>query len=256
MDGMGKFSHVVSLSGIPVLLAWVSAATPVWQYEGAGASSNVWHAAGGGNALTALHDATNGWRHAEVRQFEKHRAVGFPEGASAFAFHDGATNRVAAVFAVARCETPGAMATLLDAPYNVCVRLNPERPFESFPRWQGEQLGFRASYRVNGVETDVFAPSPEFRLVEVRFETPPVMNGLCVGNAAASPLWLRHWPGEIAELLFFTREPTEEEQHAVHHYLRLKYGIPLAHGRVDTAAVLDRLGIRRGALFGSIFMVR
>ena len=119
-----------------------------------------------------------------------------------------------------------------------------------------EQQGFRANYRLNGLDTARFEPSPAFQLVEVRFETLPMMRELYVGNAAASPFWLRHWRGEIGELLFFTREPTEQEQHALYNYLRLKWDIPLAYERVDVVKILDSLGVRRGALFGSILMAR
>ena len=247
---MGAWAALLLCSPLPGLAA------VVWQYEGAGVSSNAWVAAREGGTLTALHGASNGWSFAEVRHIGARRAAGFEEGASAFAFPPGATNRVAALYAVVRSETPEAMATLIEAPKNVCVRLeaSPLRPL----RWQPEQLGYRADHRVNGIETGRFEASANFQLVEAHFETWPVMRELYVGNAAASPLWQRHWRGEIGELLFFTRAPTEPEQQAVYHYLRLKWGVPLAYDTRGTnvAATLDGLGIRRGALFGSLFLVR
>ena len=58
------------------------------------------------------------------------------------------------------------------------------------------------------------------------------------------------------ELLFATRAPTPKEQHAMYNYFSVKFGIPLMYERVDTVAVLDALGVRRGSLFSSILMVR
>jgi hypothetical protein len=233
-----------------------SRAAVVWQYEGEGASSNEWRAAKAGSSLVALHGASNGWVSAEVRIVGQHKAVGFGEGASAFAFQSDATNRVAVVYAVVRNNEVEELATLLEAPRNVCVRLASSWQWETSWHWQTEQLGFRAGYRVNGKATSRFEPSDAFQLVEVRFETRPEMRELFVGNAAASPLWLRHWRGEIGELLFFTRELTEQEQHAVYNYLRLKWGVPLSYERVGAAGILDSLEIRRGSLFGTIFMTR
>jgi len=238
------------------LAAAASHASVVWQYEGAGVSSNEWRAARAGSSLMALHGAGNGWAFAEVKQVGKIKTVQFDQGVTAFAFQHDATNRVAVAYAVVRCETAAEMATLLDAPRNVCVRLKSAWNWESTWQWQKEQLGYRAAYRVNGSDTARFDPLPVFQLVEVRFETPPMMRELYVGNAAASPFWQRHWRGDIAELLFLTREPTEHEQHAIYNYIRLKWGIPLTYGKVDTVKILDALGIRRGSLFSTILMVR
>ena len=242
------------LCGALLFQPWISCASVVWQYEGAGMSAEVWSAAREGASLTALHGASNGWVSAEVAAAGKHRVMAFSSGTTAFAFPTDATNRVAVAYAVTRAEEAEAMMTLFDAPYNVCVRLEPMHA-QSW-RWQREQLGYRASYRVNGFATDCFVPSTAFQLIEVRFETPPMLRDVYVGNAAATPMWLRHWNGEMGELMFFTREPTASEQDALYHYFRLKWGIPLPHERVNTAGVLDALGVRRGPLFSTILMVR
>jgi hypothetical protein len=238
------------------LAAATAHATVIWQYEAAAASSNEWRAARTGSSLSALHKAGNGWTAAEVKTIGRHKAMGFGEGASAFAFPNNATNKVAVVYAVVRSDEAGELATLIEAPYNVSARLASSWQWETSWHWQTEQLGYRASYRVNGLPTTRFEPSDAFRLVEIHFETPPEMRGLYVGNAAASPLWQRHWRGEIGELLFAMRELTELEQHALYNYFRMKWGIPLVYERVDTVNFLESLGVQRGPLFGSIFMVR
>ena len=255
---MGKLATIFSVfCRLALLLPLSGLAAVVWQYEGAGATSNEWFAARHGEPLVALHNASNGWNAAEIRQVGKHRTVGFPETASPFTFPTNTANPVAVVYAVVR--NSGAlegMETLVEAPYNVCVRLVPPLFASEALKWQEELLGWRATYRVNGKDTARFEPSPAFQLVEIRFETPPLMRDLYIGNAAASPLWQRHWRGEIGELLFFTREPTQQEQHALYNYLRLKWGIPLAYDTVDAVAILNELGIRRGAVFGTLFIVR
>jgi len=229
----------------------------VWQYEGAGLSTTQWRAARDGETLSALHGASNGWSAVEIRQVGKHRTVGFPEGASPFMFPTNAVNPVAVVYAVVRNSgTLEGMETLLEAPYNVCARIVPPLFASERWKWQEELLGYRATYRVNGMDTARFEPSPAFQLVEIRFETPPLMRDLYIGNAAVSPLWQRHWGGEIGELLFFTRELAGQEQHALYNYLRLKWGIPLVYDTVNAVAILNELGVRRGAVFGSLIIVR
>ena len=262
--------HTFTALAAALTLATTAHASIVWQYEGAAASSNEWQAARAGSTLVALHGPSNGWNTAEIRQIGKHRAIGFPEGASAFTFQEDATLPVTAVYAVVRWEHGGGapshlscpwteegLTTLIEAPYNVCIRLTPPL-FSSSPwQWQTEQLGYHATYRINGVDTARFEPSPAFQLIEVRFENPPIMNELYIGNAAASPLWLRHFSGDVGELLFFTtRAPAQQEQHAIYNYFRLKWGIPLDYERVDAPHILDALGVRRGNLFSTTFMVR
>ena len=253
---MKRTIHIFAAFAALAMAGNVSHAATVWQYEGAGASSNEWVAARAGSSMVALHEAGNGWNAPEVKQFGKHRVVEFGEGASAFAFQNEVTNRVAAVYAVVRNNAPGELATLIEAPYNVCARLASSWQWGTAWNWQTELLGWRASYRVNGVDATRFEPSNNFQLVEVRFEKPPMMREIYIGNAAASPFWQRHWGSEIGELLFFTREPTKQEQFAVYNYLRLKWGVPLSHGPVDAVKVLETLGIRRGPHFSTIFMVR
>ena len=172
-------------------------------------------------------------------------------------FPTNAVNPVAVVYAVVRNSgTLEGMETLLEAPYNVCARIVPPLFASERWKWQEELLGYRATYRVNGMDTARFEPSPAFQLVEIRFETPPLMRDLYIGNAAVSPLWQRHWGGEIGELLFFTRELAGQEQHALYNYLRLKWGIPLVYDTVNAVAILNELGVRRGAVFGSLIIVR
>ena len=252
---MNRPTHIFAALAA-LAMASASHAAIVWQYEGNGVASNEWRAARAGSSLVALHEPGNGWNSAEVRQFGKHKVLNFGEGASAFAFQNDATNRVAVVFAVVRKSEVEELATLIEAPYNVSVRLALSWQWGESWHWQTEQLGWRAGYRVNGLETSRFEPSEHFQLVEVRFEKPPVMRDLYIGNAAASPLWSRQWGSEIGELLFFTREPEMRERHAVHNYLRLKWGIPLAYEPVNTVGILQELGIFRSSFFSSLILVR
>ena len=250
----------------------------------AGGAVAEWRSVRGGAALTPFHGALNGWGAAmrpvppppwAVPPPERRGRVSFAGGGasvpSPMMFTDGGLEGeqggasaslrtpspapVSAVFAVVRCEAAASLTTLFDTP--VDVRLKPKETV--LPAWafSEEQNENAAEYRVNGVPTADFKPSPAFQLAEVSFDVPQTLGGIFLGGSVPSPAWKRQWRGEVAEIIIFPSAPSPQERNAVHHYLALKYAIPVAYsGDPATPALLRDIGVATGSIFSTAIIVR
>ena len=221
-----------------------------------------WRAVKSGAALTPLHGSSNGWETAvRLAPYGEKAAVSFTDSngnavPSPMTFGEDDDTPVSTVFAVIKCTTPAQLSTLIDAP-TVDIRLTAKPTVLPSFKFSEEQLGYTATYRVNGTATASLTPSSSYQLVEVLFSSPLELSDIFVGGSVAVPSWKRNWRGEIAELLFLPSPPSPQERNAVHHYVSRKWGVAVPYTpNYASPALLSALGVSTGDIFSTVIIVR
>ena len=248
-----------------VLLAAVCSASvfgQTLQFDASAAANNSsgtsntvasWTSVRGGVVMSPAHGQSNGWTRATLVT-GAWQGVNFATNTASPLHAEGATNTVAAAFAVVRCTEPADLGTLLDAPASARFATR---------HWPGEprllalsQLGSATLYRVNGVATNRLEAAEHYQLVEVSWPEPVALADIYVGGAVPSPAWRRAWPGELAELIFLGSTPSSAEREALGYYAARKWGAPVDASGTNAREALDGLGVSHGTLFTLILIIR
>lgn len=212
----------------------------------------AWVSTCGGVVANPCHEAGNGWgapRYGAGAGIDFAAATGV---ASPLSFGLTETGLVSRAFIVADCTGAAAYGTLLDAP---C----PLRLASS----DGDGAGLFATSSVLssiGLSIDFAASatlSPGLHIYEIGLDDPCPLNGLHIGGSPATPAWHRNWNGTVREVVFTSPSATAEDADAIRSYLSKKWGIGRHRsGVAGELAVLKRLGIRTGNVYGSMMFLR
>ena len=167
---------------------------------------------------------------------------------------------VSHVFAVVECADGADFATLFDAPCPVRFSGDAWSDAASgLSAWELERglMARTNSIAINGEETFTLRLEARLQLVEARFDEAAALDSFFVGGSPAHSSWGRGWRGGIAELILFTRAPSERELNAVRRYLAVKFKIA-AQTESDSEIVplLAALGIDDFGVFNTVISVR
>ena len=213
-----------------------------------------WRATRGGEELTAVHPATNGWSAA----FAARGGVSFSATngvASPLAFDIATTGAVARALIVADCTESRPWSALLDAPSG--AMLAPRMFAWEIVRFASSNCLGVVAVSVDGVAGAAMPTNGTPHLVEVAFPEPVAASELYLGGHPATPAWNRSWQGRVFEALFCFGETSETDADALRSYLSLRWALGLAFPSApDIAARLRALGVDPGSLYATILILR
>jgi hypothetical protein len=212
----------------------------------------AWVSTRGGGVASPCHEAGNGW---DAPRYSVGAGIDFAAAsgvASPLSFDLTETELVSRAFIVADCTAPAAYGTMLDAP---C-------PLRLAPSDGGGAGLFATSSVLSTIALSIdFAASSAFspgtHLYEIELFDPCPLSGLHLGGSPATPAWHRNWNGSVWEVVFTSPSATAEDADAIRSYLSKKWGIGRHRsGVAGELAVLKRLGIRTGGVYGSMMFLR
>ena len=212
----------------------------------------AWASTGGGVAATPCHTSGIGWT------APPHGAGGAIDFAfrgravSPLSFPLSETGLVARAFIVADGAGASFGSTLLDAPCPLRLMQSEE---------DGAFLFATSSVLSSAALAIDFAPStafsPGLHVYEMELDEPCPLCDLYIGGCPATPTWGRGWNGTVREAIFVSPTATAEEVAVVRSYLSKRWRIGRYRSDVvDELAVLKRLGIRQGGVYGSMMLLR
>ena len=216
-----------------------------------GSAVSAWVSTRGGVTASSCHAAGCGW----AAPFYGGAAIDFIAAsgvASPLSFAMTETGLVSRVFIVADATDSAFCSTLLDAPCPLrLLSSEEEAPFHFATSSVLSTIGISIDFAPS---TD-FAPGPH--LYEIHLDEPCQLNELHIGGNPATPAWNRNWNGTVSEVIFTDPSTTETDAMAIRSYLSKKWRIGrYRSGMANELAVLRALGIRVGAVYGSMLIMR
>lgn len=211
----------------------------------------IWTSNHPNGTLVPVHPETNGWTHAELND----DGICFDITTAPFEFNSTTSLSIASLFAVASFPSAEWHSTLIDAPCS--IRVEPISPFLDAWHFVESQLDETLQIQINDIPTTRLQISESWMLIKVAFDRPCPSEELFIGGPPTTPAWNQNWQGKLAELIFLTDEPTEEQSEAIRRYLSVKYQLPIrTRPTPQILETLSALSIDTSGLFQSLLFVQ